>query len=241
MYCKILHEQKILDVIFQPKFVIRNSVGIFEEIDFANARGICSSDGTQVWNLEGRKPLLKNSKTVSVVEILRDEYEVLLETIKNKPINQVSDEEPSATTHYVTGDQLSLDTVRKYKINLMSEECTKAITNGVYVVLSDEKPHHFELQIEDQVNIFLLQNILAKGAEEVLYHEKEKPCKFYSKEDMQVLFDEASKHIVYHTTYFNSLKNYINSTNNLGAISAIYYGIEIPEEYQTEAFKSLLK
>ena len=74
-----------------------------------------------------------------------------------------------------------------------------------------------------------------------MYHEKNKPCKFYSREDIEILIDAANQHRVYHTTYFNTLKMYINSLTDIIEISAIYYGIKIPEEYQTEAFKSLLK
>ena len=47
--------------------------------------------------------------------------------------------------------------------------------------------------------------------------------------------------ITYNTTYFNSLRDYINSVTTEKELSKIKYGIEIPEEYQSEVLKSLLE
>jgi hypothetical protein len=46
--------------------------------------------------------------------------------------------------------------------------------------------------------------------------------------------------IEYHTTYYNSLKNYINSLENEENIAQVTYGMDIPLEYQSEVFKNLL-
>jgi predicted DNA-binding ArsR family transcriptional regulator len=47
----------------------------------------------------------------------------------------------------------------------------------------------------------------------------------------------VNKHKTYHTTYYNSLKNYINSLQTIEEIAAITYGIEIPDEYKSEVLK----
>lgn len=45
----------------------------------------------------------------------------------------------------------------------------------------------------------------------------------------------------YHVSYFNSLKSYIESLDIIDAISAITYSMEIPEEFQSDVLKVLLK
>ena len=37
-----------------------------------------------------------------------------------------------------------------------------------------------------------------------------------------------------------SLKNYINSLEDIETIGSVEYGMEIPEEYQSEVLKSLI-
>ena len=45
---------------------------------------------------------------------------------------------------------------------------------------------------------------------------------------------------MYHTTYFNSLKHYIESLDTIDAVANIQYGVEIPETYQSDVLKYLL-
>jgi len=50
---------------------------------------------------------------------------------------------------------------------------------------------------------------------------------------------EATKWKTYHTTYYNALKNYVNSLDDVHQITEIQYGIELPEEYQSDVLKAL--
>jgi hypothetical protein len=81
---------------------------------------------------------------------------------------------------------------------------------------------------------------MLNGENEFIYHENGKECIIYSKEDMLHIINEAHKHRVYHTTYFNVIKQCILSIDDMYAIQKIYYGMPIPEQYQTEALKALL-
>ena len=63
----------------------------------------------------------------------------------------------------------------------------------------------------------------------------------FSSSDIKKILTAVNKHRLYHLTYVNVLKNYIQHLNDLNQLAGIYYGMPIPEEYQTEAFKSLLK
>jgi hypothetical protein len=84
-----------------------------------------------------------------------------------------------------------------------------------------------------------LVELINAGAESVPYHAKGEPATLYSAQDIRKVASEATKHRIYHTTYYNCLKNFIEKldVNNL---ERVYYGMEIPEEYQTEALKYLL-
>ena len=45
--------------------------------------------------------------------------------------------------------------------------------------------------------------------------------------------------IEFQTTYFNSLRDYIESMTDINDICAIEYGADIPEAYQSEVLKML--
>ena len=51
--------------------------------------------------------------------------------------------------------------------------------------------------------------------------------------------DSVTAHKTFHVTYFNSLKVYINAMDNITDISAVQYGVEIPEEHQSDILKDL--
>jgi len=54
-----------------------------------------------------------------------------------------------------------------------------------------------------------------------------------------MIISEATKWKTYHTTYYNALKNYVNSLDDPYVIANITYGIELPEEYQSDVLKAL--
>lgn len=125
-------------------------------------------------------------------------------------------------------------------IAYMSEMCNKTIIDGVDVVLSDGESHHFSLDITDQMNLSTLQTLIASGETQIPYHETGMPCKFYTPQDILLLCEASTAHVEYHTTYFNSLRDYINSLENGVDVYCVDYGMEIPVEYQSEVFKALL-
>lgn len=46
--------------------------------------------------------------------------------------------------------------------------------------------------------------------------------------------------VSYHESYFNSLKAYINSLDKIETVGGIEYGVDIPDDYQTEVLRTLL-
>lgn len=82
-------------------------------------------------------------------------------------------------------------------------------------------------------------SIMAQTEELIPYHADGEECIFYTAEEINTIVSAANTHKIYHTTYYNALKRYVNSLNTIEDVLAVEYGIEIPEEYQTEVLKTL--
>lgn len=122
----------------------------------------------------------------------------------------------------------------------ISRECERIISRGVSVMLSDGTAGHFSLTEHDQINLFGKQVQLAAGAEQVEYHADSQPCQYYSAADMQTIIDAAMFHVSYHTTYCNSLNMWLASCQTAEEVQQIFYGADVPEEYQSEVVKAYL-
>lgn len=231
MYYKVIGEGTILDVLKQPQYVTfqeRNKLIILCERN--GARGVLSSDGSTVWHVAGWKEIpLPDVISVQLVEIDEDEYEILKSAIGEKndlPEDNTSTEpEPSEVT---------LEYVKEKKIAKMKATCEETIVGGVDVVFGDGLKHHFDLTIEDQINLISLKEMIMAGAQEIPYHESGCLCKMYAPEDIAILLEAASNHKTYQVTYFNSLKGYINSLKEIDAVNNAYYGMIIPEDHRSE-------
>lgn len=134
----------------------------------------------------------------------------------------------------------TLDFVREKKLKELSAACNQTIENGIDVNMSDGKTHHFSLTTQDQLNLISLQAMVDQGQELIPYHADGELCKFYSSTDIHKIITAAAQFKTYHTTYYNALKNYVQSLDDIHTISEIKYGIELPEEYQTDVLKTLL-
>lgn len=134
----------------------------------------------------------------------------------------------------------NLPELRAEVISKMSEECHNAITRG-FDVKKDTSTEHYELQTEDQLMIQALMLKVKSGQTDNLpYHSQGNSCRFYTPEEIIALNSNMEHVITYHTTYFNSLRDYINSIKEPNVLSVIEYGCDIPEEYQSDVLKSLL-
>ena len=174
-----------------------------------------------------------------VAEITKEEYDILYEMIEHdEEIDPTPEPEPDPTPEPEPED-ITVDYAKTLKIKEMNQTCQNTIFAGIDVVLSDGESHHFSLTEYDQVNLFKLETLAHSGAETLPYHEDDKPCKFFPAEDIITIANAATNYVTYHTTYTNSLKSYIKSLRSLNTISRVYYGIEIPEKYQSEVWKAI--
>lgn len=164
-------------------------------------------------------------------ELPEEKYQELLEAWGNEPtVDEVTFEIPAPT----------VEEQKAALIARMSEKCNATIINGFDMVLDDNETHHFSLKTEDQLKIQAL-GLKAKSGETVLpYHADGEPCRFFSVQEILNLNVQMESIIEYQTTYFNSLRDYINSLSSVEDLKTVEYGMPIPVEYQSEVLKVLL-
>lgn len=122
----------------------------------------------------------------------------------------------------------------------VSAACEQIIYNGVSVELSDGSVEHFSMTEHDQINLFGKQVQLAAGAEQLEYHADGQPCRYYSAADMQAIITAAMFHVSYHTTYCNAMNMWISGCETAEEVAEVYYGADVPEEYQSEVLQAYL-
>ena len=226
---KVIHNNIVIDVLKSIKYLryLPKSKRVVST-DRTSAHCILASDGKQRYHVQCMPyPDGSDYKTVTLVKIEQKEYDELSALIM--------------TGNAVYADKNVLKLARAEKIKEMSEICHQTIVDGVYVVFSDNKSHHFELTIEDQINLLSLKELITSGAKEVVYHETGCLCQVYSADDISLLIEKASTYKTYHTTYFNALKYYINNLYDIDKIQDIKYGVLIPDEYCSDALKNIIK
>lgn len=178
--------------------------------------------------------------SVMIEEIDQNEYNSLIEAIDNhQPIEEEEEDEPivEPVEEPTEPDEL-LEYVREGKISEMSRACRTTIESGFDLELRGEI-HHFSLDTQDQLNLISLSG-MAQTQELIPYHADGESCIFYTAEEINSIVAAATQFKIYHTTYYNALKGYINALETIEEISAITYGTVIPEEYQSDVLKALI-
>lgn len=140
-----------------------------------------------------------------------------------------------ARTQYIP----TLEEVKVTKKREISVACEQIIHDGVDVEI-DGRIEHFSLSTNDQLNLFGKQYQLASGMEQVEYHEDGCPCRYYPATDMLKIITAAMEWVSYHTTICNSINMWIAGATTKEEVAKIYYGAEIPEEYQSEVLKEYI-
>ena len=134
----------------------------------------------------------------------------------------------------------TLEEIKAAKKQEIGEACDKIIYEGMDVTLTNGSTEHFSLTDHDQLNLFGKQVQLAAGAEQLEYHSDGQPCKYYSAADMRLIIAAAMQHVSYHTTYCNAVNMWIAGCETAEEIQKIHYGVEIPEQYQSDVLKAYI-
>lgn len=210
---KVLYDNIVIDVLDEIKYArFLSKSGHTVITDATSANCIIASNNKDRYHIKG-VPYPKGCKfkTVTLVQIDEDEYRKLLSQLNN--------------SDSIVDNGIRL--LKQKKIAEMSNACHDKIVNGIRIILSDNKIHHFELSLEDQVNLLEIKYMIDKGQQKFVYHETDGICKEYSLEDMQKIIDESFKHKQNNLLYFNSLKHYISTLNNIYDIIDLEYGVNI--------------
>lgn len=172
--------------------------------------------------------------------VYRDEGQVVY--LSNDGSTYVAPEDPGELPQdpYEPSQEEILAAAQMTKRAEVSAACEQAIYNGVSVTLSDGNTKHFSLAIHDQINLFGKQAQLAAGVEQLEYHADGQPCRYYSAVDMQAIITAAMWRVSYHTTYCNAINMWIAGCETAEEVEEIYYGADVPEEYQSEVLQAYL-
>ena len=177
---------------------------------------------------------------VEVDEITEEEYNIYEHAFEiNDVITYERQEEEQAEAQPFVNpvDMESINFIKESKINELSRICRLTIEHGFDLELRD-KIHHFSLDTQDQLNLISL-SAMAQTQSLIPYHADGEECTFYTNEEINEIVETATAFKIYHTTYYNALKGYVNSLESIEEIAAIEYGSEIPEEYKSDVLKAL--
>lgn len=136
----------------------------------------------------------------------------------------------------------TLEEVQEAKVTEMNAAQQTVIQAGVDVTLTDGSTEHFTLTDHDQTSLMGLQTQVAAGADNIPWHTSDQTehCKYYSNADMALITADALATVTWHVTYFRDLRIYIRSLQTKEEVQAVVYGMEIPEEYQSEPLKDMI-
>lgn len=136
----------------------------------------------------------------------------------------------------------TLEEIQEAKVSEMNAVQQAVIQQGVNVTLTDGSVEHFTLTDHDQTSLMGLQSQVESGEEQIPWHtsDESEHCKFYSNADMALITSAAMAWVTWHVTYFRDLRIYIRALQEKEEVEAITYGIDIPEEYQSEPLKAMI-
>lgn len=133
----------------------------------------------------------------------------------------------------IVGEGSELSVIRSAKLKEISAACNTVIVQGIDVTVGD-RTDHFNLSLEDQSNINNLFRVVELGGTEYPYQADDGTCTVYSALEIASIYIAAQTHITSQTAYHNALKSYVNSLESVEEITAVTYGMELPEPYKTE-------
>lgn len=134
----------------------------------------------------------------------------------------------------------TLEEIKAAKKQEIGQACDKIIYDGMDVTLTNGSTEHFSLTDHDQLNLFGKQVQLAAGTDQLEYHSDGQACRYYSAKDMQLITSAAMAYVSYHTTYCNAINMWIAGCESTEEVQAIYYGADVPEEYQSDVLKAYI-
>lgn len=239
-YYKIIDNNQIIGVVSSKAFV--QYIPVAECFARCNeTKGEYISYSNHLYRDNWMSPTKANIEFIQayIVNINKDEYDTLYDAFKNNEQLVIEDntqrEDIIQPVIVDPSEEVTIDFIRQSKISEMSYECRKAIEAGTDVIIRGQV-RHFSMTQQDQLN-FISLGTLAQTQDLIPYHADGESCVFYTANEISQIISATTAHKIYQTTYYNALKDYINSLETIEEIAAITYGTPIPDEYQSEVLK----
>jgi hypothetical protein len=220
---KIIQNNKVIDIVQNPHFVRFLVSGHIAFTDKSSANGIVGSDKATIYSFQPHPKY----QTATIEKITSKEFERLQGLLNSGK--------------EVCADESALAEAKQSKINQLSDQCKAFINAGFSIVLSDGNSYDFELTTEDQLNLMSIEGLLKSGAETIIYHASNLPCRVFLRTDMLKVIKAFRRHVTYHTTYFNVAKQYINSLTDMEKINKFSYGTDVSVAINDRIIKQILR
>lgn len=157
--------------------------------------------------------------------------EVYVDPVIPDPIPEHEPEpEPELTEEEIVAQKQELfNKTKEEKIAEMSNVCNYSIEFGVFY---NEKQYSYTIQ--DQSNMLNAMTLAKETGQKVPYHANGESCELYSYEDLVAVYIAEMMNLTQNQTYFNQLKLYIMSVDDIemtDEIKGITYGQELTGEF----------
>lgn len=144
--------------------------------------------------------------------------------------NYYYDPEKGTFTNPATNEAGYLDSQKAAKLAELNAAAETAIVAGCDVSLTEGTTGHITLTTEDQINLTTAQAAVQGGAPGYPYHLDGELCKVYPAADIVIMAKAAVAHILYHTTYCNHLRAWVQRVTTEDELAAITYGAALPDD-----------
>ena len=126
----------------------------------------------------------------------------------------------------------TLDEVKAEKINELSAICKNNIETGVTIEIDGvDETFSYGIESGDQGNIDDIFSLAVSTGLSQPYHSNGGSCKLYTVAQITELYIACKMLKTKETTYFNQMKQYINTLEDTATIKAITYGDELTGVY----------
>ena len=169
-------------------------------------------------------------------------YDTIYQTIENGYIlsNDGSVYAPPTDPDPEPVYEPTLDELKTAKRQEVGDACEQTIAKGIDVQLPGGV-EHFALTANDQINLIGSQAAVTAGEQQIAYHEDGQPCRYYTPDEIALIVQQTMFWIGYHRTYCNSINMWIQAVTDKEDLQEIYYGADVPTEYQSEVLKDYLE
>ena len=128
----------------------------------------------------------------------------------------------------IVGEDNALSVVMSAKLSEISNACNAVIVNGVDIKFGEENVH-FNLSMRIRVISTTYFVLLSWAVQSSRIRPNGGVCRIYTAAEIAAIYIAAQTLITTQTTYHNELKQYVQTLTSAEEVSAIQYGMTLPE------------